>query len=655
MAILHSDFTDSTLAISHNAIKSILFRCAELLLAYTVFKIFSLLAAKAKSFTSYLMFNEDHVQKSIYIIGQRGSRNSFLVLGFTIAYSLAQLYGTLLWGLDAPGYVEKSKNITAAVLNSSLLAEPGYIVSLTMKPDQFSTLEATLPHIIGNNLYKTGVNFTLTGHVDRGQVEVVPATRPEEGPRIWLDNEGFSVSPDMSTNIVMRKDNQGNVLAPNPDFDICPRQIMGPTSWAWNCTFPNGYSDPMLQYVIGRPEVHWDDVSDKNYSSKYIRPNRQRNIWASFGAGAGTVGMKQMFTVTKAKRRHTFIETVSKFSMVTGDVEFAHSEVSDFVKRTWSTDPEEQKAPMVGWLTEGILRAQAGNESYIYGSSAQANTSVFQAQWEFLRTISNGSQIFSVLRISAVNITLIRSETLPTAVVPFEDCDRSYQNEAEGGRVYDTDCVATDGVLNQEDFGFMGQVDTSAVLIIYGGGDGRSNISSKALDQSTFVWLQNNLDRMDELLLSRGFIVSIDPALVTLATTYLTPAISYLQLMLIVVAVVLAPIGWFILQQFASPYWANSLLSNMLHTVRAPGTADTKAPGYIWNTPDIQLWDTSSQGAITVGNAFLKTEGAQVAQTYSSGYNSGYVAVPGATTAYTGYDPKIPEMATEEIRTEHRY
>jgi hypothetical protein len=644
MAILHSDFTDSSLAISHNAIKSILFRCAELLLAYTVFKIFSLLAAKAKAFTSYLMFNEDHIQKSIYVIGQRGSRNSFLVLGFTIAYSLAQLYGTLLWGLDSPGYVERSKNITAAALNSSLLADPGYIVTLTMRPDQFSTLENTLPQIIGNNLYKAGVNFTLTGDVDRGTAEVTPATRPEVGPRIWLDDEGFSVSPDTYVNVIYQKDTAGNITGPND----CPTQIMSPNSWAWNCTFTNGYADPMLLYPLGRPEVHYDDASDKNLSSKYVRPNRQRNIWASYGQGGGTVAMKQMFTVTKSNRRHTFIETVSKFSMVSSQ-DFARTEVLDFVKRTWSSDPEEQKAPLIGSLTDSIMRAQAGGYSYIYGSSGQTNTSVVQANWEFLTPESNGTEIYSIVRISAVNITLIRSETLPKSIVPLESCDNSFQNEAEGGRVIDTDCGGNE--VGRKNWGFLGQVDTSAVLIAYGLGDGRSNISSTALDQSTFVWLQKNSDRMDELLVARGFIVSVDPALVTLETSYLTPAISYLQLFLILMAVVLAPIGWFSLQALASPYWANSLLSNMLYTVRAPTTPTTKGPGYIWRAPDIRLWDTPSQGAITVDSAYLKLEGAQAA--YASGHSSGYVAVPAATTSYAGYEPKMAEMATEELRVEH--
>jgi len=110
---------------------------------------------------------------------------------------------------------------------------------------------------------------------------------------------------------------------------------------------------------------------------------------------------------------------------------------------------------------------------------------------------------------------------------------------------------------------------------------------------------------------------------------------------------------------FASPYWANSLLSNMLYTIRPSGTTDSKGPGYIKRTPEIRIWDGSAQGAaITVDNAYLKAEVAQGAYAtgYQAEYNSGYAAVPVTTTAaYTGYEPKVPGIATEEIGVQYRY
>ena len=519
-----STFSDPSLAVSHNAVKSIIFRCAELLLAYAVGTLFSLLAAKGQRFTSYLMFHEDLFQKGFYIFSHK-NLNGLLVLGFAIAYTLAQLYGTLLWGLDAPGYIERSKNVSAASLKGSMLPDPGYIVSLSMRPNEFLTLEGSLPQIIGSNLYKAGVNFTLTGNVERGGIEVTSPTRPEAGPRLWLDDEGLSVSTDTGVTTLFNNDLDGRL-----NGVLCPVQFTSESSWGWNCTFNNTFVANILQnHPIGRPEVHWDDASDKDLNSRYIRPKRTNNIWASVGEGAGSVGMKQMFTVTKGKRRHTFIESAIKFTMITnGGIPFLPSEVSDFVKRTWSTDPEEQRAPLVGFLTESILQAQDKGHSYMYGLSSLINASVVQPHWEYMTMENNMTAVFSIIRISAVNITLIRSETIEKAPVPFESCDASFQNEAVGGRVTDTDCLGSDPTMPNPHF--FGQVDTSAVLILYGFGDGRSNVSSIAFDQRSQLWLNKNSDRIDQLLVSRGFTVSIDPALVTIKVSSVPLPTTYVLL-----------------------------------------------------------------------------------------------------------------------------
>ena len=88
----------------------------------------------------------------------------------------------------------------------------------------------------------------------------------------------------------------------------------------------------------------------------------------------------------------------------------------------------------------------------------------------------------------------------------------------------------------------------------------------------------------------------------------MSPAISYLQLFLVVLTVLLAPTGWLCLKHFAGPYWASSLLANLLFTV---GTGNTGGPGYIRRALNIQLWDTPSRKEITVDNAALKLEDPQ--------------------------------------------
>ena len=59
------------------------------------------------------------------------------------------------------------------------------------------------------------------------------------------------------------------------------------------------------------------------------------NIWFAYGQGGDTAVMKQVFTVTKGGRRHTFLETVLRCTMVTNATyDFAMSEVDDLLRRT---------------------------------------------------------------------------------------------------------------------------------------------------------------------------------------------------------------------------------------------------------------------------------------------------------------------------------
>ncbi len=98
-----SYFVASSLPVYHNALKSLIFAAAQLLLAIRVYKFFSLIASKANLFASYLMFMKDFVQKVYFISSSGFSPNSVIVLCFAVVYAAAGLYGTILWGLDAPG------------------------------------------------------------------------------------------------------------------------------------------------------------------------------------------------------------------------------------------------------------------------------------------------------------------------------------------------------------------------------------------------------------------------------------------------------------------------------------------------------------------------------------------------------------------------
>jgi hypothetical protein len=595
-------FITSSISIYHNAIKSLIFSAAQALLAVSVCTCFSLIAAKANLFTSYLMFMEDVVQK-VYFISSRGfSRSGVLVMCFALSYASASLYGTLLWGLDAPGYMFECRNVSASVLNSSLLEDVAYILYLDAKRNNLATLDEELPHMIGANLFKPSVNFTLTSKVDRGTPQVVTPTRSKVGGRIWLDTEGFSVSPDTQVMVSYEKNDTGNSVPMD-----CPVQETGKgVAQFWNCTFNNTFVDLLLTTTIGLPEVHWDNPSDILYDSRYIRPDRMKNIWASFGKGGGTAVMKQVFTVTKGTRRHTFIETAFRCTMLTmPGVPFSSYEVADILKRTWSTNATEQQAPLISRLSNSIIKAQEQKQSFMFGVNDAMDLTTTQVSWEYLTPEVEGGPIYSLIRVSLVNITLIRSETLTVPPTPFEACDTTFQNVAYAGVVADTDCA---GATLGKGSRFYGQVDTSAVLIMYGLGDGRSNISSIALDDKIYEWFIESSGRMDDLLVSRGFIVSVNASLVTLEENVLMPAISYLQVFLVLVAAFLAALWCICLRLSSSSHWSSSLLSNLLTPAGMADDKKNKGPGYINPVPEIRLQKTGSRMAITVNNATLKLD-----------------------------------------------
>jgi hypothetical protein len=237
---------------------------------------------------------------------------------------------------------------------STLLEDPAYILNIDMKRNNLGNLDQELPHMIGANLYKIGSNYTLTPDISRGSAEFVTPSRTKVGGRIWLDGEGLSVSPDTQVMVSYKTDQDGTMIPLD-----CPVQEVGVgVAEFWNCTFNNTFATPLLTGIIGQPEVHRDIPSDEAYDSRYIKPDRKRNIWASFGQGGGTAIMKQMFTVTKGTRRHTFIETAFRTTvLIVPTVPFSSYDLTDILKRTWSTNVTEQQAPILTRLSNSIQNA----------------------------------------------------------------------------------------------------------------------------------------------------------------------------------------------------------------------------------------------------------------------------------------------------------
>ncbi|KAF4960736.1 hypothetical protein FGADI_753 [Fusarium gaditjirri] len=577
-----SSFIKSSIPLYHNAVKSVIFKCAELLMGVFIFKLFSLVAARSRQFTSYLMFTEDYIQRTLYISSRGLSRAGLVVLAFSLLNVIFSLYGTLLWALDSPGYIFKASNATVADYQSQRNGDPPYIIQLALNASQLEDTTKRLPQVIGSELFNPGLNYTLTGKVSNshGTPKIVSPKRQDGvGARVWLDSDGFSVSPD-TISMYPFETKIGTATFPTR----CVKFDGG--SAVWNCTFDNAFAMDYANGITGKPEVHWSNATELD--TRYILPERLDNIWVSVGTGGGSALMTQVFTVTKEKRRHTFSQATLKVTMVTSPGNpFAREEVGDLVRRTWSSNETEQKNPLIGQIVDGMMKAQTNDLSYLFGANTvdNNNKSALQSEWSFLTPQRNNASQFSIVSITSTNITLIRSESLYKAPEPFEKCDRSnFQNEAFGGKVTKTDCTSSVHAIERQ--GFYGQVDTAAMMIIRGLGAPRSNISADSLDNNVLTWIWNNAETIESLMIARGYSVSVDPSLVQISVDKLMMAMSRLQLALSCLALFLAIIMWLGLMASTDAHWTGTLLANLIHTTSEPNKVK---PGYITQVPNLSL------------------------------------------------------------------
>ncbi|KAF4457395.1 hypothetical protein F53441_668 [Fusarium austroafricanum] len=596
-----SAFIKSSIPLYHNALKSIVFKCAELLMGIFIFKLFSLIAARSNQFTSYLMFTEDYIQRTLYISSRGLSRAGLFVLLFTLLNTASSFYGTLLWALDSPGYIFRATNATVADYQHQRIENPPYIIQLALDSVHLQDVEKQLPQTIGADLFNPGLNYTLTGEVSNSHAPevVVPAqTGLGVGARIWLDDDGLSISPDT---LAMWPNGQ---KADGYEFPVKCIVFYGGSA-LWNCTFSNIFAQDIMKQTTGKPEVQWSNAT--RLDSRYIMPNRVDNIWTSLGAGGGSAFMSQVFTLTKEKRRHTFFQSTLKATMLTNPgFPFERDQITDLVQRTWSSNVTERGSPLIGRIVDGMMNAQNQNVSYQFGANQADNNNktVIQSNWGLYSPESNGRVLYSLITITTTNITLIRSETLAKAPNPFEICEnKNFQNEAFGGKVIQTDCS---GEKDTRDPHFYGQVDTAAVLITRGLGATRSNISAESLNDDVMNWLYHNSSMIASLLTARAYSVSVDPSLVQISVDKLMVAMSPLQLYLSCFALFLAILVWLCLMVFADAHWSNTLLSNLIHTTSEPMRAK---PGYIKQSPNVTLVSADLKKHLAVdGKAVLVSD-----------------------------------------------
>ncbi|KAK4460422.1 hypothetical protein QBC42DRAFT_339659 [Cladorrhinum samala] len=572
----NSTVVRTEIAVWQNTTKSLIFRAAELLIVFAVWRLFSLLAATQNRFTSFLVFSESPIQKVQFVLSRRLSPDALLVGFFTIIYAAAQLYGTLLWALDSPGHVIQTNRAAASSASANFLDNPEYMVSYTVTPSSLNLTDKELAEALSVNLFRAGTNISLTGAFDQGTPESVQAPRPGAGPRIWLDKDGWSVATATDFHTVV---NLGAEDALNNQL-VCPYGDVGLTRY-YNCTFGNEWTPDLVAEVVGIPEVHYNQQADGAGKFGRVRAASD-DIWAAIGHSSGAALRIHMFTVTQGYQRHTFVSTIAKSSIVSTEGEILESEMKDLMQRVSAPEPGQETAVDQGIaaILSTLTAAQKKGKSAAVGwlSGDENPNQLLEGFWELLSMdTSPGDTFIRVFRFTSVNITLLQSETISTPPVPFKPCTNSHQNVAFGGKVTLTDCIGSaDRALPHTKY--FGQVDTSAVLNLDGLDRAPFASSADALDPVLFPWVNQNIERLTNLVLSRGYALAIDPKLVTVEFTAATPGISYLQLFMVLFAGLLAAGSYVTLWFCASGHWSSSCLVNLLSIVYAQEKQD---PGFL--------------------------------------------------------------------------
>lgn len=582
MHLTHSFFIDSVVSVRENVVKNILFRASAIALQYAIFNFCAYAAYLTMEYTSFLMFAEDYIQRALFITSRGMNRSAILVLIFTVSYTLANMYDTLLWALDSPGYVTRSQLVNGATISPYLVQNPSYVHIINDPNHDIDRIDVN--ETLTSNLFKPGFNFSFppSSYV-RKPAAIMPPKRMNAsdniGPRIFLDDEGFGVSFGQQ------------LLSWMNDERYCPTtETANGTLLSWHCNVPNTESNSLLRQPAGEPLVWWDNDWGK---TTYLAPMRSDNPWASYATGGDTGVMKQVFTLTKGNRRHTFLQTVLKVSMVSMK-KFPEDEIRTMLRRIYSPGGNDTRLPDI-YAEMCLLAQENGINSTTMGFMIQDQERAYigWSSTEFVNLVNDNFQtekLFGLLRILDVTIELVRSETIPEPVKPAVPCDLWNVNQATGGRVRWNDCYKS-LVVNQTDAGFLGQIDTSAVAIIVDVlGDGKNDTNVVAFNKTGENWYIFNRTWIEQLLLSRAFLLGGDASTVDVLVHHNEAALSYLQILLILLPFVFALTAFTLMLKDKPGYYKSSLFASLATTTHLDEKdRPCETVGYFRHPPNLIL------------------------------------------------------------------
>lgn len=559
------------------------------------------------------MFAEDLVQKFLFSVSRKFNRQAVLVSSFAVLTFAAGFYDTLLWAVDSPGYVIKSKIVNAGVLAKQVVATPAYITFIANPERDLNKIN--IQDIFGANLYSPGLNFTLPGIVDAGTPQPIAALLPLSpaavSPRIWLDDAGFAVGLDDAIMFVPTMNTTQTFCAPLNVQPADPNAAV--TTQAWKCPLRNTDALAIFQQPMGQPQYWWD----ANTTSDYLRPSRADNPWVGLRIGGDTALMKQVFTVTKGLRRHTFLQTTFKTTMISyAPGVFADADVTDFINRLWG-DPNQTMTSAVRILADAVLQAQSNKTSLTFGSFVQQDEKTVESySTEYLYIINEASAlpVYSAMRFASTVITLVDSETLLNEPVPLAACNGSATNIGTGGVVRSMTCAPAElGSTTPSQSRFLGQLDTTSMVIINDIlGDGTRDTSAIALNQTGVDWYNTRAQDIENLLTSRSLILDGRASKVAVDVQTTEPAISYLQLFLIVLPFFLALIVLGLTFRKPMGYYKNSFLAAVFATAHvADSTSESSDIGYMRNPPEVVLKTKGEKVTLHMPNGELITAGGE--------------------------------------------
>ena len=581
------------------------------------------------------MFAENLIQKFLFSLSRKFNRQAVLVVAFTVLTLAAGFYDTLLWAVDSPGYVIKSKTVCAEVLAKQLVAAPSYITFISNP--EYDLNKINIQDIFGANLYSPGLNFTLPGIVDAGTPQPIPPLRPlasdDVSPRIWLDHTGFAVGLDDAIMFTPEKDPttaaKDAVIA--TQFPVTPLNVSTANSTTaardasdaiiplapckpsniptansdapvktqvWNCFLYNTDALPIFERPLGQPQYWWGESTT---SYNYLNPIRADNPWAGLRTGGDTTLMKQIFTIAKAQRRHTFLQTTFKATMIShAPAVFSNADVTDFINRLWGNLDQVTVVSTVQNLTDAVLQAWNTNSSLTVGSFIQQDDGTVESySMEYLYIINPADSLplYAAMRFASTLITLVDSEILAKEPVPLAACNGSSTNIGTGGVVRSMTCAPAE-LGSTAPPQFLGQLDTTSMVIINDIlGDGTQGNSTIAVNQTGVDWYYSYVQDIEKLLTSRSFILDGRGSRVMVDVQTNEAAISYLQLLLVVFPIFLALGVWGV--SFGKPmsYYRNSFLATVVATAHIDGIESEV--GYMHHPPEVVL--KANRGQLSLG------------------------------------------------------